>query len=381
MEGAMTENNLYKLTDLGQSVWFDDINREAIASGKLARLIEQYNVTGGTSNPTIFEKAFSGTNAYDEQFRNLAREDLTPEQIQDTLALTDVQMAADQFAEVFRRTDGKDGYVSLEVAPSYAHDTEATLSETRRLFAALDRPNTMIKIPGTPEGVPAIEQSLFGGINVNITLLFSVESYEAVLEAYVYAMEKRLASKKPVSGIASVASFFISRVDTMADERLEKLAEQAQGAGKERILGLRGKLGLANAKLAYEKYLEMTASDRWKRLEAEGAAVQRCLWASTSTKNPDFSDTMYVDNLIGPDTVNTLPEDTLHAFAERGTAANTLTDGIGEAKKLIEELKAVGLDLDALSTDLQREGVEKFAKSYDDAIAAIKERSREAGVR
>lgn len=377
----MTENNLYKLTALGQSVWFDDINREAITSGKLARLIQQYNVTGGTSNPTIFEKAFSGTSAYDEQFRTLAQERSSAEEIQDVLALTDVQLAADEFRDVFERTDGKDGYVSLEVAPGYAHDTEGTKSETRRLFQALDRPNTMIKIPGTPEGVPAVEQCLFEGINVNITLLFSVESYEAVLEAYVYAMEKRLASQLPVSGIASVASFFISRVDTMADERLEKLAEQASGDEKARILSLRGKLGIANAKLAYQKYLEMTGSDRWKRLAAAGASVQRCLWASTSTKNPEFKDTLYVDTLIGPDTVNTLPEDTVYAFAEHGIAAETLTDDVVEAEQLVRDLEAVGLNLHALADDLQREGVEKFAKSYNDAIAAIKERSRQAGVR
>ena len=368
---------LYKLAELGQSVWFDDVNRDAIASGKLDRLIAEYNVTGGTSNPTIFEKAFSSTNAYDEQFREIARDISSPEGIQDMLALTDVQLAADRFRPVYEDTGGDDGYVSLEVSPTFAHDTEATIKETRRLFAALDRPNVMIKIPGTPEGIPAVETCLAEGINVNITLLFSVESYEQVAEAYVRALEQRLAAGRPIDSLASVASFFISRVDTMSDERLTALAEQASTPErKAEVLALRGRLGIANAKLAYQRYLAITTSERWQKLEKAGARPQRCLWASTSTKNPDYSDVLYVAELIGPETVNTLPEDTLNAFADHGNVAETLTQGAEEAELLMAQLRDAGLNIAAVTRDLQAEGVEKFAKSYEDALKAIKDRSQ-----
>jgi transaldolase len=372
---------LYKLAEHGQSVWFDDINREAIVSGKVDRLIAEYNVTGGTSNPTIFEKAFSTTSAYDEQFRQIAKDISSPEGIQDMLALTDVQMAADRFRPVYEDTGGDDGYVSLEVSPTFAQDTEATVKETRRLFAALDRPNVMIKIPGTPAGIPAVETCLAEGINVNITLLFSVESYEQVAEAYLKALEKRLANGQPIDGIASVASFFVSRVDTMADDRLTALAEQASTPErKNEILDLRGRLGVANAKLAYQKYLAITTGERWQKLEQAGARPQRCLWASTSTKNPAYNDVLYVDELIGPETVNTLPEDTLHAFADHGNVAETLPQGAEEAELLMTHLRDAGLDVAAVTRDLQTEGVDKFAKSYEDALKAIKDRSQSVGV-
>jgi transaldolase len=373
--------NLYKLAEFGQSVWFDDINREAIVSGKLDKLIAESNVTGGTSNPTIFEKAFSGSNAYDDQFRQISKDLSSPEAIQDMLALTDVRMAADRFAGVYKATNGHDGYVSLEVAPTYANDTAGTISETRRLFAALDRPNVMIKIPGTPAGIPAVQTCLAEGINVNITLLFSVESYEQVAEAYLKALEQRLAAGQPIDRIASVASFFVSRVDTMADDRLTALAEKATTPERRaEILALRGKLGVANAKLAYQKYLGITTSERWRKLEEAGARPQRCLWASTSTKNPAYSDVLYVDELIGPETVNTLPEDTVHFFADHGTVAPTLAQGADEASALMKQLADAGLDVGAVTRDLQVEGVEKFAKSYEDALKAIKDRSQSVGV-
>ena len=374
-------DNLYKLADFGQSVWFDDINREAIDSGKLARLIGEYNVTGGTSNPTIFEKAFSGSSAYDEQFRQLAKAISTPEGVQDVLALTDVQLAADRLRDVYDRTNGADGYVSLEVAPTHAHDAERTLSETRRLWAALDRPNVMIKIPGTPAGLPAVETCLSEGINVNITLLFSVESYRQVAEAYVRALEKRVANGQPVGGIASVASFFVSRVDTMADDRLTALAEGAPTPDrKATILSLRGKLGVANARLAYQAYSEITSSERWRKLAQAGARPQRCLWASTSTKNPAYSDILYVDELIGQQTVNTMPEDTIHFFADHGSPKETLTRDIEAAGALIRQLRDAGLDVDAVTRDLQTEGVEKFTQSYQNALKAIKDRSQRVSV-
>ena len=375
-------DNLYKLAGFGQSVWFDDINRDVINSGKLDKLIGEYNVTGGTSNPTIFEKAFSGSNAYEEQFRQLAKDISTPEGIQDMLALTDVQIAADRLRDVYERTKGADGYVSLEVAPTYADDTERTISETRRLFAALDRPNVMIKIPGTPAGIPAVETCLAEGINVNITLLFSVSSYEQVAEAYLSALERRIARGQPVDGIASVASFFVSRVDTMADDRLTALAGKASTPEREgEILMLRGKLGVANAKLAYQKYLAIMTSERWRKLSGAGARPQRCLWASTSTKNPAYRDVLYIEELIGRETVNTLPEDTLYAFADHGSPSATLTNGVDEARTLMSELRDSGLDVDAVTHDLQVEGVEKFAQSYENALKAIKDRSQSVGVR
>ena len=372
---------LYRLADFRQSVWFDDINRDVINSGRLDELIAEYNVTGGTSNPTIFEKAFSGSDAYEEQFRELVKDISTPEGIQDMLAITDVQLAADRLRPVYERTEGGDGYVSLEVAPAYANDTVRTISETRRLWAALERPNVMIKIPGTSAGLPAIETCLTEGINVNITLLFSVESYRQVAEAHVRALEKRAAGGQPIDGIASVASFFVSRVDTMADDRLTALAEAAPSSErKAAILELRGKLGVANAKLAYQVYLDITQSDRWRRLAEHDARPQRCLWASTSTKNPAYSDILYVDELIGPETVNTMPEDTILAFADHGHPRETLTAGVEEARALMPRLQEAGLDLEAVTRDLQVEGVDKFAKSYDDAIKAIKDRSQSVGV-
>jgi transaldolase len=374
-------DKLYKLAEFGQSVWFDDINRDVINRGTLDTLIGEFNVTGGTSNPTIFEKAFSGSDAYEEQFRRLTQDISTPAGIQDVLALTDVQLAADRLRDAFERTRGADGYVSLEVAPNYANDTERTISETRRLWAALDRPNVMIKIPGTPAGLPAIEACLAEGINVNITLLFSVEAYRQVAEAHVRALEKRVAAGEPVDRIASVASFFVSRVDTMADDRLTRLAEQASPERQEAILSLRGRLGVANARLAYQVYLEITGSERWRKLAQAGARVQRCLWASTSTKNPAYSDVLYIDELIGADTVNTMPEDTIHAFADHGRPAVRLTDDVEGARALMGKLAEAGLDVDGVTRDLLTEGIEKFVQSYENALKAIKDRSQSVGVR
>jgi transaldolase len=374
-------DKLYKLTEFGQSVWFDDINRDVINRGTLDTLIEEFNVTGGTSNPTIFEKAFSGSDAYEAQFRRLAQDISTPEGIQDVLAVTDVQMAADRMRAIFDRTNGADGYVSLEVAPNHANDTQSTVSETRRLWAALDRPNVMIKIPGTPAGLPAIETCLAEGINVNITLLFSVEAYRQVAEAHVRALQQRLAAGQPVDRIASVASFFVSRVDTMADDRLTKLAEAAPAERREEILALRGKLGVANARLAYQVYLDITGSERWRELARAGARPQRCLWASTSTKNPAYSDVLYIDELVGPDTVNTMPEDTIHAFADHGRPEPRLTNDVEGARRLMVQLADAGLDVEAVTRDLLAEGIDKFVQSYENALKAIKDRSQSVGAR
>lgn len=368
-------DNLYKLADLGQSVWFDDVNRDVISSGKLDTLIGEFNVTGGTSNPTIFEKAFSGSNAYEEQFRQLTREASTPEGVQDALAITDVQLAADRVRHVFDRTNGADGYISLEVAPTYANDTERTISETRRLWRALGRPNVMIKIPGTPAGLPAIEVCLSEGINVNITLLFSVESYRQVAEAHVRALEKRVAAGESIDSIASVASFFVSRVDTLADDRLTALAEKAQSPErKQEILALRGKLGVANARLAYQVYLGIIGSDRWQKLVAAGARSQRCLWASTSTKNPAYRDVMYVEALIGPDTVDTMPPQTIEAFRDHGIVARTVDAEVDHARRAIADLEALGIPLASVTDKLLVDGLASFQKSFDGLLERLEQK-------
>jgi transaldolase len=361
-----------RLPDFGQSVWFDDINRDAIRTGKLAELVEGYGVSGGTSNPTIFEKAFSASDAYDQQLSELTQRLHEPDKIQEELAVTDVQLAADLFRPIYDRTGGLDGYASLEVSPDIAHDTQASIVAARRAFALLDRPNVMIKIPGTPAGLPAIEACLAEGININITLLFSVVNYEQVAEAYQSALERRLEMGRPLDTIASVASFFVSRVDTLVDEKLKEYVGRATTpADKEVAQSLLGATGIANAKLAYQKFIDIVSSPRWQTLASAGARVQRCLWASTSTKEPSYSDVMYIDNLVGPDTINTMPEPTIYAFDDHGSLSNSLTEDTDLAQESIERLQHLGLDLEALTRQLQDDGVEKFATSYKDALEAI----------
>ncbi len=362
---------LHELSDLGQAIWLDYIRRSFITSGDLQALIDE-GLRGVTSNPTIFEKAIAGSTDYDEDLHRLVEEGKTVEEIYEALVLDDIRRAADLLRPVYNQTGGADGYVSLEVSPALAYDTEGTIGEARRLFAALDRPNVMIKVPATPAGIPAIETLIGEGINVNVTLMFSLAHYEAVAKAYIAGLEKlaeaggdpSTGSGRSVTQVASVASFFVSRVDTAVDRALEEIGETE----------LQGKIAVANAKAAYAHFREIFSGERWERLAAQGVRVQRPLWASTSTKNPLYPDTLYVDGLIGPDTVNTVPPATLNAFRDHGTVAATLGAGLEEAHAHLARLADWGVDLDAIAQKLQDDGVAAFAKSFEALMAAIAEK-------
>ena len=365
-------NPLRELNKLGQSVWYDNLNRELLVSGKLKRMVDEDGVSGGTSNPSIFEKAIASGDVYDDHIRELAKAGADVPEMFDALTVADVQQSADVFRPAYDATKGADGYASLEVPPDLAYNTDATIDNARRLFRALDRPNVMIKIPGTREGLPAVEQCLSDGININITLLFSVENYEHVARTYISALEKRAQRGEPLSGVASVASFFVSRVDSLTDEKLKaRIETAADEAERERLRSLMCKAAVANAKIAYAKYQEMFSGPRWEALAAKGARVQRCLWASTSTKNPDYRDVIYVEELIGPDTVNTLPQNTLDAFREHGKAALTLDQGVAEAHEAIRRIEGAGISFKAVTDELQTQGVKLFCDSFDKAVASI----------
>ncbi len=355
--------NLKALTDAGVSVWLDQISRELVAGGELARLVAQDSLRGVTSNPTIFLKAIVDTNHYDELIQRLASEGQDAKTIYDAIAVGDVQRAADTLRPVFDASGGHDGFVSLEVQPDVAHDTDATLQSARTYWKAADRPNVMIKIPGTPEGVGAIEQSIYEGININITLLFSVASYQAVAEAYIRGLERRRAEGKPLN-IASVASFFVSRVDTNADKKLEAIGGEATK--------LAGTAALANARAAYARFKEIFSGDRWDTLAAAGAALQRPLWASTGTKNPAYSDIMYVDQLIAPHTVNTMPLATLRAFADHGTVPG-MTAEIDPSVDLAA-LEQAGVDMEKVTAELLADGIDQFIGSMNSLLDGIEQR-------
>ncbi len=378
-------NPLRELNKLGQSVWYDNLNRDLLVSGKLQKMVDEDGVSGGTSNPSIFEKAIAAGDAYDEQIRELAGRGAGIPEMFDALTVADVQQSADVFRASYEATSGADGYASLEVSPHLASDTQATIDAARRLFRALNRPNVMIKIPGTQEGLPAIEQCLSDGLNINVTLLFSVENYEQVANAYISALEKRAQRGEPVSGIASVASFFVSRVDTLTDEKLKaKIDDASTEDQKTALRSLMGQAAVANAKIAYEKYKEIFSGPRWEALAAKGARVQRCLWASTSTKNPDYRDVIYVEELIGPDTINTLPQNTLDAFREHGRVALTLEKGVEEAHAAIGRVEEAGVSFRAVTDELQTQGVKLFIDSFDKAVGSIvqkREALRGAGAR
>lgn len=366
---------LWELTRLGQSVWLDYIRRGILDDGGLARLISEKAVRGVTSNPAIFEQAIAGSDDYDEAFAAEEGQGRDALSIYESLAIEDIQRAADEFAGIYESSDGRDGFVSLEVSPELANDTDGSLEEARRLWKAVDRPNVMIKIPGTNAGLPAIEEALVDGINVNITLLFSLSGYEQVMQRYLSALERRASNGEPLDRIASVASFFVSRVDTAVDNRLEELAERAgTDAERERLLALRGKAAIANAKLAYHRFTEIFSSDRFRALEEKGARVQRPLWASTSTKNPDYRDVIYVEELIGPDTVNTMPMATLEAFDDHGIPKRTVDQDVDAARRHLEELGSVGIDFDAVTKDLQKQGVEKFVVPFRDLLDTIEQK-------
>ena len=365
-------NPLKRLNDHGQSVWYDNLNRELLDTGKLQRMVEEDGVSGGTSNPSIFEKAITNTDYYDEDLIRLERDGASPEEAYDDLTVADVSGSADVFRPIYDRTEGADGYASLEVSPDIANDTKTTLAEADRLFKRLDHPNVMIKIPGTQAGLPAIEKSLIAGVNINITLLFGVENYEQVALAYIAALENRHNAGLQIDRISSVASFFVSRVDTLVDEKLGALIEASRSSDDAAELkSLLGKAGIANAKIAYAKFQELFSGPRWEALAQRGARVQRCLWASTSTKNPDYRDVMYVDGLIGPDTINTLPQNTLDAFREHGVVERTLDKNVDEAFDTIKRLEAVGIDFRGVTDELQTQGVQLFIDSFRKANESI----------
>jgi len=370
----MKNNPLKQLGTLGQSIWLDYIRRDLIASGGLRGLIEKDGLRGMTSNPSIFEKAIVESHDYDEDIRAMVREGKSTEAIYEALSQHDVQSAADEFRPLYDRTDGKDGYVSLQVNPHLARDTNGTIKEARRLWAALDRPNVFIKVPATANGLPAIQQLISEGISVNVTLLFGLSRYRQVAEAYIAGIEARVAQGKPAKHVASVASFFVSRIDALVDPLLEKVS--AQG-GKQADLAkrLRGQVAIASAKMAYQIYKEMFGSDRFKKLAAQGARVQRLLWASTSTKNPDYSDVKYVEALIGPDTVNTAPLETLDAYRDHGEPKARLEQDVKQARWVLERLPELGISIDNVTRQLEDEGVEKFNQSFDKLMETLTQRS------
>jgi transaldolase / glucose-6-phosphate isomerase len=373
---AMTENPLVRLATHGQSIWLDFLRRGMITSGELQRLIDEDGLRGITSNPAIFEKAIAGSDNYDEDIRAFAREGKSVEEIYRRLTVEDIQNTCDLFRPLFESTGGGDGYVSLEVSPHLAHDTEGTVEEARSLWAAVSRPNVMIKVPGTQAGLPAIQRLIADGINVNVTLLFGLQRYRAVGDVYMAGLEERLSDSKSVDGVASVASFFLSRIDTMVDPMLE---ERARAGGPHATLAeqLRGKAAIASAKIAYQIYGEIFGSDRFRTLEELGARPQRLLWASTSTKNPAYSDTMYVEPLIGPNTVNTMPMETLEAYRDHGDPAPRLQEGVKEAETALAELEQVGIDLDEVTQRLEDEGVQKFIAPYDSLMNTMEAKQAE----
>jgi transaldolase len=361
-------NPLRRLQDFGQSIWYDNIERRMLQSGELARMIHEDGLRGITSNPTIFEKAIAGSNDYDASLakwlHSSARQDNRA--LFFNLAIEDIQGAADLLMPVYEQSKGRDGYVSLEVSPDLAYDVDATVAEAERLHERVDRPNLMIKVPATKQGVLAFETLVMKGISVNVTLLFSVERYKEVVEAYLAGLEARLRQGQAVDGIASVASFFVSRVDGALDKILEERSTAQPAAAQ-----LRGHIAIANAKLAYAWYQRVFNSPRFDGLREAGAATQRLLWASTGTKNRDYSDVLYLDSLIGPDTVNTVPPATYAAYKDHGKPNSTLTEGLAEAEKQIASLKTLGIDMEAVTAQLEDEGVKSFAKSFVNLLNAI----------
>jgi transaldolase len=378
----MTKNPLQQLHALGQSVWLDFLERNFLAEGGLRTLIEEDALTGVTSNPSIFEKAMGQGDAYDDGFQfylATAKPDVGAMEIYEAQAITDIQDAAEDLRPVYDRLGGLDGYVSLEVSPYLAKDTQGTIDEARRLRAAVDQPNLMVKVPGTAEGVPAVRQLVEDGLNINITLLFSQDAYKAVADAFVSGLEARVAAKLPIDKIASVASFFVSRIDAKIDKAID---ERVQNHDPESaaLKALRGKVAIANAKLAYAWYREMIASERWQRLVGQGAMPQRLLWASTGTKDPSYPPTLYVDTLIGPETVNTMPPKTMDEFRAHGIVKETLTQDIEGARHVLAETERLGLDLAHVTADLVEDGVRQFADAADKLLAAVeKKRAAFAG--
>jgi transaldolase len=378
----MSNNPLSQLTRLGQSIWYDNIERKLITSGELKRLIDEDDLRGVTSNPAIFEKAISGSDLYEEQLSELAAQDKSALEIYEALAIRDVQMAADALAVVYEKTGGADGFVSLECSPLLANDTAGTIEEARRLWQQLSRKNVMIKIPGAAEGIPAIEQCIYEGININITLLFSLESYEQTMEAYIRGLERRAAEGKSVNNISSVASFFVSRIDTNVDKRLDaKIKQAASDSEKAELARLQGTIAIANAKLAYQRFKEVFHGERFAALKAKGAQTQRPLWASTSTKNPAYKDVYYVEALIGPETIDTLPPATLAAFRDHGVARVSIEDNLDDERARLAALESAGISLDEVTAQTLADGVRLFVEPFEKLLATIESRKQEIAER
>jgi transaldolase len=377
LEAAKATNPLKDLLKFGQSVWLDYIRRDLMTTGELKRLIEEDGLRGMTSNPAIFEKAISDSNLYDDILHSLAGKNLTPTAKFEALAIRDIQDAADGLRSVFDASKGQDGFVSLEVSPYLARDTQGTIEEARRLHKAVGRPNVMIKVPGTVEGLPAFQQLTAEGININVTLLFAQEMYEKIAEAYVAGVEQLAAKGGDVSKMASVASFFISRIDSATDKIVEgKLKTATDPAEQAALKSVQGKVAIANGKLAYQSYLRIFGTDRWKKLAAKGAHTQRVLWASTSTKNPAYPDVMYIEELIGPDTVNTIPPATLDAYRDHGHPRTTLTENIADAKKVMETLPKIGISMKEVTDKLTDDGVKLFSEAFDKLLKAIEKNAK-----
>ena len=366
----MAKSHLHELSEQGVSVWIDSLSREMLETGELARLMKEDAVVGVTSNPTIFQKALGTGDWYDERLAEVLKTEDDPTEIFLQLAMDDIRDACDLMRPVWDAGNGKDGYVSLEVDPTLAYDREATFEQAMRLHAEVDKPNLLVKIPATEPGLGAIEDCIAKGKSINVTLIFSLERYAAVAEAYIKGLERLVAAGGDPTKVASVASFFVSRVDTEADRRLEEIGGQAKR--------LEGKLAIANAKLAYEHWQQVFSGPRWEFLAGKGGTTQRCLWASTSTKNPEYRDVMYVEDLIGPETVNTKPAETVVAFQDHGKVVpNTITEGLAEARKLLERLAEVGVDYDDVVATLEAEGVQKFADSFEQLLDGIRAKRSE----
>ncbi len=362
-------NRLKKIHELGQSIWLDFIDRRIMDSGDMQKLITEDGIRGVTSNPAIFEKAFSSSSDYDEDIAKLAKEGKSNDDIFYGVAVEDIKRAADMFMQVYEdEVKGADGYVSLEVSPRFANDTEATTKQALELWKAVHKDNVMIKIPGTKEGLPAIQKCIAEGLNINVTLLFGLERYEAVTEAYIAGLEERAAAGKEIEYVSSVASFFLSRIDVLVDPMLQEKG----------LANLKGEIAIASAKKAYEIYKRVFSTERWKKLEEKGAKPQRLLWASTGSKDPAFSDVKYVEALIGKDTVDTIPMDTLVAFRDHGNAENTLEEGLDKATATLEQIKTAGIDLAKITQQLEDEGIEKFNQPYDKLLAAIEKQKQSA---
>jgi transaldolase len=369
----MAGNPLLELNQAGQSVWLDFLSRDILRSGELKRLLREDGVSGVTSNPTIFQGAIEGSDIYDAQIKDLVGHGVTePKKIYEALTTEDIREAADILREAYDKSGGEDGFVSIEVSPTLARDAEGSIKEAKRLWGEIGRKNIFIKIPGVPEGPEAIEALIADGINVNVTLLFSVQRYEAVAAAYLKGIEKRISAGQPVSEIRSVASFFVSRVDTLFDMMLnEKLPTAGTEIEERRIKNLYGKVGAANCKLAYQKYKELFLSTNFRLIREKGANDQRLLWASTSTKNPKYSDIKYVEELIAPDTVNTMPLKTMMAFKDHGKVRAAIEQDLQDARDVFEKLVSIGINLEQATVQLEEEGVKKFSDSYNDVLGAI----------